>query len=220
MIDAIVFDFDGVIVDSEPLHWQAFQRIFEPLGMGFDYQRYLAEYVGFDDRDMFRRVFAEHDQPLDGGRMAGLIERKGEAFAAIVGDGVEALPGAAELIRNTSQQLPIAISSGALAADIAFILPAIGDDLMDCFRAIVTAGDVAQSKPDPASYRLAAERLGVAAKRCLAIEDTEAGLISAKDAGMHTLGVTNTCPADRLQHADRVVDTLEAVTIDQLNAWF
>lgn len=217
MIQAIVFDFDGIIVDSEPLHYRAFLRITEPLGVSFSYEQYMREYIGFDDRDGFRAMFAGRPDAPDADRLAELIEAKARAFEQVVRDGVTPFPGVQRLIETASASLPVAICSGALRSDIDAILPAVLDErYADRFRAIVTADDVTRSKPDPESYALACDRLGVNPAHALAIEDTPAGLASARAAGMRTLAVTNTCTADFLADADRVVDSLEQVTLDNL----
>ncbi len=216
---AIVFDFDGVIVDSEPLHWEAFRRVLGPLGFECDYATYLDRYVGFDDRDMITTWFGEQQRRLDPGQLDELVQHKAAVFVDVVGAGVRPFPGAVELIKHASAELPVAICSGALLSDIEVILHAVGDGLMERFQAIVTAEDVPRSKPDPACYRLSAERLGVGPGACVAIEDTAAGLRAAADAGLHTLGVTHTHPADQL-HADRVVESLAGVTLDAMREWY
>ncbi len=221
MFQAIIFDFDGVIVDSEPLHYRAFMRVLEPLGWGFDYDRYLAKYVGFDDRDFYRELFAEHEQPLDADRLRELVTAKARAFKQVVGEGVRACDGAVAMIHACAGRWPLAICSGALRCDIDLVLPAIDDGLLaDRFTAIVTADDVARSKPDPACYLAAAERLGMAPTACLAIEDTVTGLAAARAAGMATLAVATTYPVDLLADADRAVETLAHLTADQLRKWF
>ncbi len=221
MLKAIIFDFDGVIADSEPLHWRAFMQVVKPRGWAFDFEHYMQHYIGFDDRDAFREMFREHDEPLSDKLLHDLITQKAKAFAEIVREGITALPGAVELITSASQALPLAICSGALREDIDLILPGIGDgNLAECFQAVVTADDVTQSKPDPACYLEAARRLSVPAGECLAIEDTVTGLVSARDAGMKTLAVATTHPIDMLGDADCAVASLTQVTVDQLTAWF
>jgi beta-phosphoglucomutase-like phosphatase (HAD superfamily) len=116
--------------------------------------------------------------------------------------------------------MPIAICSGAVLSDIELILPALGDgSLMRRFAAIVTADDVQRSKPDPACYRMAAQRLGEQAHACLAIEDTAAGLTAARDAGMRTLGVAHTHGREAL-NADHAVGELAEVTLAKLRTWY
>jgi beta-phosphoglucomutase-like phosphatase (HAD superfamily) len=222
MLQAIVFDFDGVIADTEPLHWRAFIDVLEPLGISFDYDTYLREYIGFDDRDAFRYVSANHDLNLADGRLEEMVERKAAAFARIVGEGIAPFPGSVELIRATAAAWPIAIASGALRADIDLILPAIGDgSLPPLFKAIVTADNVTKSKPDPETYTLAAQRLGVDPRRCLAIEDTPTGLQSARAAGLRTLAVAHSYPAARLEPlAEHVVQKFPGITAEQIKQWY
>jgi len=221
MIQGIVFDFDGVIVDTEPLHYRAFLAVLEPLGVRFDYETYVRRYIGFDDRDGVRAMAEEYGLELDDRELVGLIDAKTEAFERIVGEGVRAFAGVVELVEESAARMPIAICSGAVRSDIEAILPAIGGGgLADRFGAIVTADDVTQSKPDPQSYRLATERLGLPPAACLAIEDTPPGLASARGAGLRTLGVANSYPLTTLNDADRAVESLEGVTVDRLQAWF
>jgi len=220
MLEAIVFDFDGVVADTEPLHYRAFQRVLEPMDMGFDYATYMRDYIGCDDRDAFRLAYRSADHALPDERLVELIHAKSQAFHAVVAQGVDVFAGVVELIESAADRMPIAICSGALRSDIDGIMPAVGDGaLLERFKAIVTAEDVARSKPDPSSYLLAAERLGIAPPRCLAIEDTPAGLASARGAGMKTLGVATTHPPSDLS-ADRVVSSLSQVNVDGLREWW
>ena len=225
MLEAIIFDFDGVLVDSEPLHYRAFLQTVHPLGVSFDYDRYRERYIGYDDRDGFRAICGEFDIPLDDQRLAELVATKAAAFASIVECGVAPRPGAVELLEAAAAAMPIALCSGALRHDIWLILPKLGTgdahgSAMDRFRTIVTADDVAHSKPDPEGYTLAAQRLGLTPQHCLAIEDTPAGIASAKAAGLRVLAVTTSFPADHLAQADRIVASLSDVTVDGLREWF
>jgi beta-phosphoglucomutase len=135
------------------------------------------------------------------------------------------VPGAFELASEAGQHGPTAIASGATAGEIRQMLHALGRDGL--FDVIVAADDVARSKPDPQSYALAVQRLmretdrpGLTAQRCLAIEDTVTGIASAKAAGLRTLAVTTTSEAEALHEAERVVTTLEGLTMAQLQHWF
>jgi len=142
-----------------------------------------------------------------------------------VGQGVEPIAGVIDLISDIGQQAPIAIASGATRRDIDLVLDKLA--LTQRFDPIITANDVQRSKPDPATYTravngLAARRpeLAIQSHQCLAIEDTPAGIESAKRAGLKTLGVATTYPSEKLRIADRVVQTMESVTFDQLCDWF
>lgn len=221
MLSAVIFDFDGIIVDTEPLHYRAFQRILEPLGLGYSWEEYVARYMGFDDRDAFHEAFGVGGRAITAFELDQLIEDKARAFQEIIASGVKAYPGAVELIRQVSGRLPLALCSGALPSDINPILKQLG--LAGAFDVVVTAVDVSASKPDPASYRLAVERLthlfpshAIGPDRCIAIEDTPAGIASASGAGVAVLAVTNSYPAGRLADARLVVDSLREVTLATL----
>lgn len=220
MFKAMIFDFDGVIVDSEPLHWQAFIRLLTPAGITFDYPTYLQKYVGFDDRDLLRTLFAERGLPLDDARLRRLCADKATEFLQVVNEGVTAFAGVVELIESAMAAMPVAICSGATRGDIEAIVPRIGDGkLLAKFTTIVTADDVHKSKPDPACYLEAAKRIGVTPHDCLAIEDTVAGLAAATAAGMKTLAVAHTHDVASLR-ADHVVESLSQVTLEKLRTWY
>ena len=212
--DAVIFDFDGVIVDTEPLHYQAFQRLLEPAGLGFTWDQYVETYMGFDDRDAFLEAFKGTARGLSSSELAELIDRKALLFQEIIRGGIIAYPGVVKLIRDIHRSgLPLAISSGALRSDIDPILNTLG--IEECFDIIVTADDVAKSKPDPECYRLALARLNqyhacsIPAHKVLAIEDTPAGIAAAKGAGLQVLAVTNSYPAEQLTCADLIMETLD-----------
>jgi len=234
MLRGIIFDFDGVLVDSEPLHYRAFLRLGQTLGIEFTYREYLDKYIGFDDRDAFRELIADR---LPAGALGGtaeieaavsrLVAQKGDVFEAIVREGVEAYPGVVALVKQAAAEMPIAIASGATRRDIDLILGRLG--LAGTFDPIVTADDVKRSKPPPETYALAARAIArklpgdggaFEPSQLLAIEDTPDGIDSARGAGLSTLGVTTTMRASDLHRASRVVEKLEGVTLDELRAWF
>ncbi len=221
MLAAVIFDFDGIIVDTEPLHYKAFQEVLIPLGLGYSWDEYLRHYIGFDDRDAFREVFRAAGRAIDENRLHQLINEKGRAFQGAIASGVEPYPGVVELIRSIAGNLPLALCSGALPGDIQPILKQLGLD--GAFDAVVTAADVKASKPDPASYVLAVALLqgmfptqGIAPGSCLAIEDTPAGIASASAAGLKTLAVTNSYPEESLGEASRVVTSLAGIDLEGL----
>jgi beta-phosphoglucomutase len=217
--DAVIFDFDGVIVDTEPLHYKAFQEVLEPLGIGFTWPEYIEAYMGFDDRDAFLEAFRAQGKDLDDRRLAQLVASKSKIFLDIVRNGVRAYPGTVSLITSLDASgLPLAISSGALRSDILPILTILG--ITRCFPHIISADDVRKSKPDPECYRLAYQKLKEAhplllsaPDRCLAVEDTPAGIRSAKGAGLTVLAVTNSYSEKQLTEADYRTDSLENVRI-------
>ncbi|MDA8413096.1 MAG: HAD family phosphatase, partial [Desulfobacteraceae bacterium] len=219
--EAIIFDFDGVIVDTEPLHYEAFQRLLEPLGLGFSWEKYMETYMGFDDRDAFIEAFNDLDRGITPLALQDLIERKAVIFQEIIRGGISAYPGAVKLIRQIHNcRTPLAICSGALRSDIEPVLETLG--IADCFEVIVTADDVAKSKPDPECYRLAHSRLNMfhssnlAAQRVLAIEDTPAGIRAALGAGLQVLAVTNSYPAEQLSQATAITESLDLPEIKHI----
>ena len=217
--EAVIFDFDGIIVDTEPLHYKAFLSVLEPLGLGFAWEEYVATYMGFDDRDTFREAYRARGRDLDGKSLKSLVAAKSRAFLDILRAGVEPYPGAVPMIESLHVAgVPLAISSGALLSDVAPILGGLGIDR--CFPVVVTADDVRKSKPDPECYALAFRRLSrmrparvTVPERSFAIEDTPAGIRSAKGAGLRVLAVTNSYGAGELAEADWVADSLENVRI-------
>lgn len=217
--EAVIFDFDGVIVDTEPLHYKAFQGVLEPLDIGFPWEEYMDTYMGFDDRDAFAEAFRAHGRNLDEKKLKELMASKSVIFQDVIRDGVHAYPGAVALITSLhASGIPLAISSGALLSDITPILTQL--EIAHCFSHIVTADDVRKSKPDPESYTLAFQRLKrkhpallTTPENSLAVEDTPAGIRSAKRAGLSVLAVTNSYKAKELAEADSITDSLENVRI-------
>lgn len=214
--EAIIFDFDGVIVDTEPLHYKAFQKTLEPFGLLFSWDEYVDTYIGFDDRDAFRHAFSSNTIKLDTVLLSRMIEQKAAHFQEITSSGVSAYPGVVQLIlKLNTKGIPLAICSGALRRDIDPILTQLG--ISNSFDVIVTADDVAASKPDPECYELTFQRLQCARNNCfsktttLVLEDTPAGISSAKAAGLMVCAITNSYPANKLIQADFAIGSLETL---------
>ena len=159
VIRAIVFDFDGVLADSEPLHLAAYQEIFSELGVTLTREDYYDNFLGYDDEGVIALMGERHGWQLDAQQVAALIARKTEAFESIVGARDVLYPGAADAVRRLASSYPLGIASGALRSDIEMILK--GSGLERLFRFIVSAEDTAESKPAPDPYLRAAELHGV-----------------------------------------------------------
>lgn len=209
---AIVFDFDGVLADSEPLHLGAAQEACAADGVTITRGEYYADYVGFDDRGMFRAIAAAHGRAWDDGKIGALVEAKARAFDAVIARTDVLYPGAAECVERMAAVYPIGIASGALRHEISAVLRRAGLD--HHFRFIVSAEDTPRSKPAPDPYIRAAALHGVAPSNCVAIEDSRWGLESAKVAGMRCVGITHTYPAGALPGADVVIGSLAEFTPD------
>jgi len=220
-LQAIVLDFDGVIANSEPLHLTAFQQALAPEGIELSPAEYFARYLGYDDVGLFLALAKDRGLAMSGADVTGLVTRKGERMQALLRSGTVLFPGATEFIREAAAAVPIAIASGALRHEIDEVIDAAG--VSDLFSTIVAAGDTPQSKPSPAPYQLAIERLREASgreidpRRAVAIEDSKWGLESAQGAGLRLVGVTNSYPAHELTGAELVVDSLKALTLPALD---
>ena len=212
MLSAVLFDFDGIIVDSEPMHYQAFQRILEPMNKGFSWEEYCKTYIGFDDRDAFKAAFKSKEEKIGSRELKAIIAEKAKIFQQLIHNGkATPLPGAVELIKSIPRKLPVALCSGALKEDILPIIENLGID--NAFTVIVTAEDTKKSKPDPAPYKLAIEKLGLDdPATAIAIEDTPVGILSAKGAGLKVLAVTNSYDREYLFEADAITDSLENIS--------
>lgn len=221
-MDALIVDFDGVVVDSEPIHLACFQRILAEEGITLSGEDYYSKYLGYDDRDCFLAVARDTGRPLRR-PLEALIAAKSALVQQALRESTAALPGAVELIRSAHlAPVPVAVCSGALRREIELASAAVG--VLDCFTVIVSAEDVSAGKPDPAGFRLAVERLAAAcgrairSGRCVAVEDSPAGIAAAQAAGMRVLAVSNSYPPGRLQDAQRVVGSLAEVTLAELDA--
>ena len=218
MIAALVFDFDGVLADSEPIHLRAYQETLEPLGRSLPREEYYARYLGYNDYDMFKALAAERQWPLKDDDIASLIAEKGRIFEGLVAGGDHLYPGAADAIVRLAARYPLGIASGALRHEIESALRAHGLDRH--FRFIVASGDTSASKPAPDPYSKAASLHGMDPSQCLAIEDSRWGIESAKSAGLWCIGITNTYPVAELLDADAIITSLDELTpelIDSLN---
>lgn len=210
MIHAIVFDFDGVLADSEPLHLRAYQEVFSRYGVTLESSEYYTRYLGFDDESAVRAMARDHGLELDDRRLREVLDAKTAIFDRMLGRGDVLYPGAAECVARLAPAFPLGIASGALRHEIEAILR--GNGLDHHFRFIVAAGDTVAGKPAADPYRRAAEMHGCDASACVAIEDSRWGIESAKAAGMKCVGITNTYPANELGAADAVIGSLEEFT--------
>ena len=210
MIAAIVFDFDGVLVDSEPLHLRAYQEVLEPLGFSLPREKYYSTYLGYDDAGVFKAVAATRDWRIDDQRLLALIEEKGRVYEELLTAGDIMYPGAAECIARLAARWPLGIASGAARHEIEMMLR--GRSLDRYFRFIVAAGETAEGKPAPDPYRKAALLHGQAPLECVAIEDSRWGIESAKAAGLHCIAITHTYPVNDLLTADAIVTSLAELT--------
>jgi beta-phosphoglucomutase len=221
MLDAVVFDFDGVVVDSEPIHLACFRTVLGGRGIELPTEDYYSRYVGFDDHDCFAAVLRDNDRLVHEAEIAAMTAEKTALVKQAFAESVTALPGALELMRAARQAgVAVAVCSGGLRDEIELAGRAVG--ALSLVDVLVSAADVARGKPDPEGYRLALKRLSeklarwIDPARVWVVEDAAAGVAAAKAAGCKVLAVTNSYPRQALTAADRVVDSLAEVDLAQL----
>jgi beta-phosphoglucomutase len=221
-LQAIVFDFDGVIADSEILHLRAYQQVLAPEGITISNEEYFDKYLGYDDVGVFKALAKDKHVPMDDGRIKQLIARKSDRYDELSAAGGMLFPGAADFIRAAAAAVPIAIASGALTHEIEEILDRAG--LRSLFPVIVGADQTERSKPHPEPYQTAFDRLRLLTGRDLipwrsvAIEDSHWGLVSARGADLRCVAVTNTYSAAELEpDAELVVAGLNVLTLEALD---
>ncbi|HXG43963.1 MAG TPA: HAD family phosphatase [Gemmatimonadales bacterium] len=200
---AILFDFNGVIVNDEPQHCDALIATLATYGYTLDRERYYREYLGFDDRECFRYTFERMGQPADESRLQEAIARKAALYEQAIRASMVLVPGALEFVRAAARDgYRLAVVSGALRREVELVLREAG--LGTYFDVIVAAEDVRACKPDPEGYLRAREQLGVLPEQCVVIEDSLPGLAAARAAGMRCVMVATSHPAAELAAADLV----------------
>ena len=219
---AAVFDFDGVIVDSEPLHCRALRDALLPEGVEITDDEYVRVYLAHDDRAAIQKALDRHVGRADPERVDRIETRKIGLFAAMLHE-IPVFEGARELVLDLAAEMPVGIASGARRDEIEGVLACLG--LRDAFQAIVGAEDAERTKPDPAPYSEAARRLaarapGLAPADCIAFEDSAAGIAAALGAGMKVVGVAHSYPAEKLRAAHRVVSSLAGLDAGSLRSLF
>ena len=234
-ISAVIFDFNGVLVDDESVHFALFQEVLAQEGVAITDQDYHERYLGYDDRGCFEAALRDGGQSADRARLDDLIARKARRYVEVAAQGLRFFPSAAEIFRSVASRWPVAINSGALRPEIEYALGRMG--CLEMVSAIVSAEDTDKCKPDPLGYRLALAALqsrggssatglgippGLSAADCLVFEDSLAGVISAKGAGMWAVGVATTYDADALRGAgaDAVIEALAVATPEWIEQRF
>jgi len=214
MIEAVIFDMDGVIVDSEGYHFRAFLDVLKNYNIVITKREYL-DWVGITTEDIFRILKQKYSLPEDVGV---LIDRKEKRVVELMRN-IKLISGVKEFIgflRDNGYR--IALASGSDASVIEYIINK--NNLRDRFEVITTLGDVKQPKPNPEMYLLTAHRLNVSPKNCLAIEDSEAGVNSAKNAGMYCIAVRNRWTVNHdVSRADCIVENLKDITQDLIRRY-
>jgi len=238
-IGAVIFDFNGVLVDDEAVHFALFREVLAQEGVVITEFDYHDRYLGYDDRGCFEAALADAGKGFNPEQIDQLIAQKARRYVEVAAQGLRFFPAAAEALGAVAAHWPVAICSGALRPEIQYTLRQL--DRLDQVVAIISAEDTDKGKPDPEGYRLALAALRahlgtgrnhgfeaqcidgkLEAANCLVVEDSLAGIISAKGAGMQAVGVPNTYSAQQLRGAgaDEVIDGLACLTPEWIKRRF
>src|SRR5579864_5579657 len=205
--DAIIFDFNGTLSDDEPILCEIFRTLFAEQGRPLTAEQYYDELAGLSDPEIVRTWLGRDHPDVD-----AVIDERVDRYRAAVADGSSVHDNVREAVRYAAERVPLAICSGAAQAEIGPVVEAAG--LTDCFRAIVSSDDVEQGKPDPEGYLQALRLLGDP-RNALVFEDTEAGIASAKGAGLRVIAKRGTLEPERLRAADELVDRIDRALIER-----
>ncbi|MBN2512399.1 MAG: HAD family phosphatase [Sedimentisphaerales bacterium] len=222
MLKAVIFDFDGVVADSERLHYKALNQVFAAKGIQVPEEVHWQKYLGYTDLENVLAVNDDYKMNWSSQEIQQIIELKTAQFHALARTEAPIIDGVEEFVEMLSDHgYPLAICSGAMREDIRIMLEHSG--FAHAFSVMVTAEDVEKGKPDPQGYTLALKKLNDSVDRkiesgnCIVIEDSRWGLQAAAAAGMRRIGVTNTYPKEHLaQFADFVIDRLDKLAIPDL----
>jgi HAD superfamily hydrolase (TIGR01509 family) len=227
MLRAVIFDCDGVIVNSEPHHLTAFREVLSTMGISLSMEEYYTKYLAMDDKGCFEAVLRANNRPVDDATLQELIRRKMQAYQRLSTEELILYPGVVDLVKKLQGKYRLAIASGAFHEEVKFALEKGG--IHDAFPVLVTARDVRNGKPHPEAFQTALAQINrqdpapsppIRPEECVVIEDSVHGIDGAKAAGMKCLAVTNSYPKAKLTRAEIIVDTLDGIEPRDLEALF
>ena len=200
---AALFDMDGVILDSEPLHLAAFRATLLGHGYSLSDEDYKQHFAGRTDEAGFKSYFDFVNESVE---LPVVMDKKARAYLELAKNQLVAYPGVAPLVRELAERMPLALVTGSLRLEAEAAMEALG--LTDSLKVIVAAEDVEKSKPDPEGYLTAARLLGIDPAHCVVVEDAPKGIQAALAVGMDCIAVTNTHTAKELSSASVIVGSL------------
>lgn len=226
MLKAIIFDFDGVIADTEPLHLKAFQLTLKEKGIELSDEDYFENYLAYDDKTLFKELLKDRNYEHNEAQISELMNRKSEHFENVLKGNILVLEGVPEFISEVSGKYPLAIGSGAIRSEIIDILESGG--LREHFEIIVSADEIINCKPDPEVFIEALRRLNnldsvsekISPQECLVIEDSTSGIKAAHSAGMKCLAITNSYAAEKLSEAELIKQSLKGIYLEEIEDLF
>ncbi|MHB1571426.1 MAG: HAD family hydrolase [Solirubrobacteraceae bacterium] len=211
-VRAVIFDFNGTLSDDEGVLYDVYAEMFARLGRPLSREQYIEHLAGLSEEAILRRWLGDRDD------IDELVSERVRRYCDLA-DGASIGEDVRRAVRYAAARVPTAIVSGATLVEIETVVQAAG--LRDAFQVVVGADHVARGKPDPEGYELALAKLraiagDLRAGEVVAFEDTEAGVASAKAAGMTCMAVTGTVPRARLAQADEIVDTIDEQVLARL----
>jgi len=195
---------DGVILDSEPLHVAAFQATLENYGYSLSEQDYKDHFAGKTDEAGFESYFKFVNEAVD---LPIIMDAKAKKYLELASDQLVPYPGVVPVIRSLAESMPLALVTGSLRAEAEVALRTF--EITDCFKVIIAAEDISESKPNPEGYNKAAALLGVNPEHCVVVEDSPTGIKAAREAGADCIAITNTHTSVELQEATCIVSQLK-----------
>ncbi|MHC4532662.1 MAG: HAD family hydrolase [Planctomycetota bacterium] len=228
MLRTVIFDFDGVITDSEILHFRAFNQVLGQYGIELTKQEYYKTYLGFNDADCYGKLINQGLLKAGQEQIGNLIEEKKHIYKELAKSEGKMIEGVRDFLTLLEENsIPMAICSGSLLTEVEMVLEDTG--LRHLFEVIVSGEQVKKGKPDPEGFVLTLKRLNnnvtlrpagsqnhILPGECVVIEDSHWGLEAAKAAGMHTIAVTNSYGAEQLSMAEKIVNQLNELSIGDL----
>ncbi len=227
MLKAVIFDFDGVIADAEPVHLKAFQAVLNEEGIELSKKEYYDKYLALDDKTCFASILKDRGIDFNNSLIYDLTVRKSRYYDEFIRKDLVVFPGVVDFVKKLYGKYPLSIGSGALRHEIEFILESIG--IRKEFSIIVSADEVENCKPAPDVYIRVLQLINqldflksavIYPYECLVIEDSIAGIKAAHSAGMRCLAIANSYPVEKLSEADMVVKSLEGVKIEDIEKLF
>ncbi|MBI4446786.1 MAG: HAD family phosphatase [Acidobacteria bacterium] len=219
ILRGLIFDFNGVIVNDEPVHCSAFQRALSTLHLSLTHQDYFDRYLPYDDENFFRQFAKDRGLAFTDEQLKRLVDCKSQAYFEFIRSDVPVIEPTVDFIRRLPAQFLLAIASAAARAEIELILRRL--HLLDRFQGVVAAGEVKKGKPHPESFLASFELLRrrdpqLSIKQVAVIEDSDRGVQSAQAAGMKCVAITSSYPAAKLSRADLVIESLAGWTLSRL----